>query len=73
VSIPGIIPTSIPVPEIVALPLLALQTPPAVVSIRVVNVPAHTKVVPIILPPVAAALMVTTLVAVATPQLLVTA
>jgi hypothetical protein len=73
VSIPGITPTSIPVPEMVALELLALHVPPEVVSTSVVNAPAQTRVVPIMVPPPGDALIVITLVAVAVPQPLVTA
>ena len=73
VSIPGITPTSIPVPEMVAFVLLALHVPPEVVSISVVNAPAQTRVVPIMVPPPGDALTVITFVAVAVPQPLVTA
>ena len=52
--------------------LLLLQVPPAVASVRVVVVPVHTVVVPVMAATVGATLTVSTLVDIADPQLLVT-
>jgi hypothetical protein len=62
VSVPAVIPITIPDPDpIVALVLLALQAPPVVPSASVVVCPVHTLCVPVI--PTGAAFTVTVFVA----------
>lgn len=53
--------------------LLLLQLPPVPVVVKVADVPAHNGDVPLMVPASGALLTVTALVAVAVPQLLVTA
>jgi tRNA1(Val) A37 N6-methylase TrmN6 len=53
--------------------LLLLQVPPVPVVVKVADVPAHNGDAPLMVPASGALLTVTALVAVAVPQLLVTA
>ena len=72
-TVPPATPLTIPDELTVALAvLLLLHVPPAVASLNVVVAPLHTDAVPVIVPAVGAALTVTTLVATAAPQLLIT-
>lgn len=73
VSVPGIMPVINPVAVIVALLFVALHVPPAVVSTRNVNVPAQIVERPTMVPGFGARPTEITLVAVAVPQVLVTA
>ena len=65
------LPVTIP-PVTDALLLLALQLPPVVPSVKVIVLPTHTLVVPVIVPAVRVAPTVTDSVVVAVPQLLLT-
>ena len=56
-----------------ALPFVALHVPPAIASVSVMFAPGHTDDKPAIVPAVGSGLIVITEVAVAVPQLLVTA
>ena len=70
---PAATPVTVPPALTVATAVLALvQVPPAAVSVSVVLAPAHTVVVPPMVPAAAAGLTVTFCVATAVPQLLVT-
>lgn len=71
VSVPGVIAVSKPVPDIVALPLITLHTPPVTVSINIVYVPAQIVESPIMVPVLAGVFTVTGIVAEFVPQLLV--
>lgn len=63
-----------PVELIVAmLPALMLHTPPLTASARFIVVPVHAVDAPVMLPAFGPAFIVTTLVAAAAPQLLLTA
>ena len=49
VTVPGVIPVTMPVPETIAIAvLLLLQEPPDVASVKSTVYPAHTDVVPVI-------------------------
>jgi len=73
VEVPGAIPVTTPVALTVATPVLTLlQTPPIVPSVKLVVVVGQTVNVPVIVPAFGVALTVTTAVAAAMPQLLVT-
>ena len=73
VVVPGAIPVTTPVALIVATPVLTLlHIPPGVPSLRLVVAVGHTVKVPVIVPALGVALTVTTAVAAAVPQLLVT-
>ena len=71
VSTPAVIPFTTPALT-VALPLLALQVPPGVPSVKVIVVPAHTAPEPVIVPADSAPITVTVSLALTVPQLLVT-
>ena len=71
---PAAMPVTIPVVPTVARAVLLLDhTPPPVALLRAVLDPAQTVVVPVIEPALGSGLTVTAVVALAVPQLLVTA
>ena len=73
VEVPAATPVTTPVPLTVAIPgLTLLQVPPAAASVRLVVVVGHTISPPVILPAFGDGFTVTTTVAAAVPQLLVT-
>ena len=72
VSMPAVVPVTIPIDDTVALLLVALQVPPVTLSVRVVLDPAQTDDAPVIAPALGSGLIVITFVVVALPQLLVT-
>ena len=73
IEVPADIPVAIPVEPTVAIPVdTLLQTPPAVASVSVAVVPGHITGNPIIVPAAGSGLTVTTTVAAAVPQLLLT-
>jgi len=72
VSRPGVMPVTTPPALMVALPLLALHTPPEVALLKVMAAPAHTLVAPVIAPTAGGPIMVIVFVAAAEPQLLLT-
>ena len=72
VSMPGLIPVTIPPVVMVAPGLLLPHAPPPAVSVSVIREPTHTLEGPEITPAPKAVTTVTTRVAVAVPQLFVT-
>ncbi len=67
-------PFTVPVdPTVAMLVALLLHVPPVVTLLKVMGVPIHTLAAPVMVPAVANAFTVTICVAVAVPQLLVTA
>jgi len=72
VSSPGTTPVTTPPALMVALPLLALHTPPEVALLKVMVAPVHTVIAPVIALTVGGPMIVIVFVAVAVPQLLLT-
>lgn len=73
VVVPAAIPVTVPVALTVAMAaLLLVHVPPAVESLRVVVLPAHTVVAPVMAATVGAPLTVTVAVRLIAPQLVVT-
>ena len=72
VVVPPVTPVTLPEPSTTALPFEELQTPPETASERVIDDPAHTGTDPVIVPATGSGLTVTTYVAAAEPQPLVT-
>ena len=71
--LPAVTPVRVPLALIEAMAALAVvQVPPATVSVSVVEAPAHTVVVPKIVPALGAGLTFTVAVATAVPQEVVT-
>lgn len=73
VVVPAATPVTVPAALMVAAAgLLLLHTPPAAASVRVLEEPGHTIVAPLMVPADGTPVTVTTAVAPALPQLLVT-
>ena len=70
VSIPADNPVTVP-PVTEARVFVALHIPPAIVSVRLIDEPAHTIPGPLITPAVAAGTMLIILLVLATPQLFI--
>ena len=74
VAVPAVTPVTIPdMPIVATAVLLLLHVPPVVVLLNVVVAVAQTIAVPVMVPATGSGLTVTSIVAVAVPQLLVTA
>jgi hypothetical protein len=72
VSIPGVTPVTTP-PDMVAVALLLLHTPPVALSVRVTGKPVHTIAAPEMIPASGTSLIFMVFVAMSIPQILETA
>ena len=71
--VPGVTPVTTPVGDTVALPEVLLHTPPGAASTRLIVAATQTTFGPVMVPALGRGFTVTTRVAAAVPQLLVTA